>query len=106
MTDYLVLYRLARGAPAPAPDPAELERGKAAWGAWLGSIGAALIDPGAPTRPIGPEVSGVVDRVSGFTLLRAASDDELLGMLASHPHREVGTFEVHAVDVPPIARPS
>lgn len=101
MTKYLVLYRRPVDAPDPMknPDPVAAEAGKAAWGAWLFGNGDAVVDFGSPTFPVAAPAGA--DVVSGFTILEAAGRDELEEMLATHPHRSSGTFEVHQFAAPP-----
>ncbi|MFT4212895.1 MAG: hypothetical protein QM626_13610 [Microbacterium sp.] len=100
MTRYLVLYRLPLDAPDPMnnPDPASEAEGKAAWGTWIRDAGRAVVDIGAPTFPL--DRPAEPDRVSGFSILETASPAELEWLLATHPHRKAGTFEVHAFAAP------
>lgn len=44
MAKYLFTYH----GGGMADDPAEVEAAMAAWGAWMGSLGEALVDGGAP----------------------------------------------------------
>jgi len=45
MAKFLFAYR---GGAGMAQTPAERDKSMAAWGAWFGTLGAAIVDPGAP----------------------------------------------------------
>lgn len=103
MNTYLVLYRVDADAPSPFenPDPAAAEAGKRAWGAWAAEAGDALLDFGAPTMPADAAPGSDGTRVSGYSIVRAESLDALRGLLRSHPHAGLGSFELHAYAAPP-----
>jgi hypothetical protein len=79
----------------------------AAFGAWVASVGDAMVDPGAPlaaSRSISS--SGSVDGpasgpIGGYTLLRAADLDAAAQLVANHPFvSRGGTLQVsQAVDL-------
>lgn len=58
-------------------DPAEIEASQAAWGAWYGSIGADLIDGGAPIAshtaigPDGNDTATPSSTLTGYTVIKA-----------------------------------
>ena len=108
MSRFLVLYRLAADAPDPMDqtDQAAIASGMRAWRDWFDLVGPGLLDAGGPTRPVaaGPVSDGRASdgsRVSGFSIVEAASPEALEVLLDAHPHRALGTFEVHAVAGPP-----
>jgi hypothetical protein len=80
----------------------------AAFGAWAASVGAALVDPGAPLGSARTVASGrVVDgqaaaTISGYSLLRADDLGAAVRMVEEHPFLgRGGTLQViQAVDVP------
>lgn len=45
MTNFVLAYR---GGPGMAATPEDQEKAMAEWGAWFGSLGAALVDGGNP----------------------------------------------------------
>lgn len=103
MSRFLVLYRLAADAPDPMAqtDPAAIASGMRAWRDWFDLVGPALLDAGGPTRPVSAGGASDGSRVSGFSIVEAASPEALEVLLDAHPHRALGTFEVHAVAGPP-----
>jgi hypothetical protein len=73
---YLFVYH---GGKAPT-NPAEIQEVMNAWGAWFGSLGAAVIDGGNPVgksstvRPDGSLASdGGANPASGYSLIEASS---------------------------------
>lgn len=75
MAKYLFVYH---GGSAPAPE--DVKAVMDAWGAWFGSLGAAVIDGGNPVGPsstVGPDGSladgGGANPASGYSLIEAAS---------------------------------
>ena len=80
------------------PDDGAAYMGK--WQAWMGGLGDAMVNPGIP---IGPSrivsSSGVSDdsaanRVTGFSVVTAASLDAAVEMARTCPHLEHGTIGV------------
>lgn len=76
MAKYLFVYH---GGSAPA-NPEEIKKIMDAWGAWFGSMGAAVIDGGNPVgksstvKPDGSLASGGgANPVSGYSLIEASS---------------------------------
>jgi hypothetical protein len=77
MAKYLFVYH---GGGGMSPSPEEMKKVMDAWGAWFGSMGAAVIDGGNPVgksstvRPDGSLVGGGgADPVSGYSLIEASS---------------------------------
>ncbi len=77
MGKYLLAYR---GGGMASTDE-EREAAMAAWGAWFGQLGAAIVDPGNPFGPSstvsgGGSVSGTgASGLTGYTVLDADSLD-------------------------------
>jgi hypothetical protein len=78
MAKYLFVYHL-HGAKPPA-DPAEQKKAMDAWGAWFGSMGAAVIDGGNPVGKSSTVKSdgsliegGGANPVAGYSLIEASS---------------------------------
>jgi hypothetical protein len=63
----------------------------AAFGAWVASVGDAMVDPGAPlaasksVSSSGPDVSPASGPIQGYTLLRAGDLDEAVQLVTKHP---------------------
>jgi hypothetical protein len=79
----------------------------AAFGAWVASVGDAMVDPGAPlaaSKSIsskGSDDGPASGPIGGYTLLRAADLDAALQLVAQHPFiSRGGTLQVsEAVDL-------
>ena len=83
------------------PDtPEEGERMMAAWGAWYESMGAAVVDGGAPvgmSKTV--TASGVADNggsnpLSGYTVVEAVDMDAACALAKGCPILENGSVEV------------
>lgn len=75
MAKYLLAYK----GGGMAQSDAEREAAMAAWGAWMGGLGAALTDPGNPFGPSkamaadGTLSDGVSSGLTGYSILEADS---------------------------------
>jgi hypothetical protein len=92
MANYVFAYSGGNGVPA---DAAERETQMAKWGQWMGGLGPALVDGGAPTgsaKTVAP--SGVTDGgsrgLTGYSLVAAGSLDEAAELAKDCPILEVG----------------
>jgi hypothetical protein len=78
MAKYVFAYSGGNGIPE---DPVAREQGFAAWGAWYGELGDAIVEPGVPTGAAktvsgGGSVSDGGSRgLTGYTVISAASLD-------------------------------
>ena len=98
MPNYLVTYH---GGEGPPSTPEAQQQVHAAFGAWVASVGDAMVDPGAPlgaTRSVSADGSkdgpanGVI---GGYTLLRAADLDAAVELVSTHPFiSRGGTLQV------------
>lgn len=77
MTKYLLAYH---GGGKMPTNPAEVKQVMDAWGAWFGSLGAALVDGGHPvgkSATVMPDGSltnnGGANPVSGYSMIEASS---------------------------------
>ena len=102
MPKYIFAYH---GGKMPET-PEEGERVMAAWNAWYGAMGAAVVDGGAPVGPSktvtanGVEDNGGSNPLSGYTLVEAADIDAAVEMAKGCPILEHGTVEVaQAIDM-------
>lgn len=73
---------------------------KEKWMSWMKGLGAAIVNPGVPTKR-GKLVSnsGVsnddsAERATGFSIIQAQDMDAALGMAKQCPHLEHGTISV------------
>jgi len=73
-------YLLAYQGGGMAESEAAQQESMAAWGAWFGSLGSAVIDGGAPFGPSGAVGGGqATSALTGYSILSA---DDLAGALA------------------------
>jgi len=94
MAKFLVIYL----GSTPLP-PEMMAQAKAAFGKWLGEMGNAVTDPGAPVRMVGhvpgSSHNSPVD-VGGYSVIEAASAADALKLLESHPYvARGGTLQVN-----------
>jgi hypothetical protein len=87
MATYLFSYHGGSGMVSGE----ELERVTAAWGAWFGSLGSAVVDPGNPggaTKVVsadGSVADGGPTSPTGYSLISAASLDEAVAAARGCP---------------------
>ena len=93
MGKFVLAYRGGGGAPSTPEEGAAV---MAAWGAWFESLGAAVVDPGAPffgSMAVGGEVTA---NLSGYSILEAASLTDAAALAAGCPIlTDGGTIEVY-----------
>jgi hypothetical protein len=88
MPKYLITYHGGEGMPAS--DEAR-QQAMAAFMAWAQSVGEAMVDPGAPlgasttVSGAGEAAEPAAGPAAGYTLLEAASLEEAVGLVRSHP---------------------
>jgi hypothetical protein len=92
MANYVFAYS---GGNGMAADPAEREAQMAKWGQWMGGLGSALVDGGAPTGPaktVSP--GGVADggsrALTGYSIVSADSLDAAVAFAQGCPILENG----------------
>jgi len=103
MAKYLLAYK---GGGGMAEDPAAREAAMAAWGAWMGAVGPALVDMGAPfglssaVTPGGGSAAATAG-LSGYSILTADSMEEAAELAKGCPVlASDGTVEIYeALDV-------
>jgi hypothetical protein len=84
MARFLVVYH---GSEMPH-DPEIMAQAKAAFEQWVGEVGDAIVDPGAPLRMVAQVSRDNVDDpvdVSGYSIIEAASAEAAVALLRSHP---------------------
>lgn len=83
MTKYVLTYH---GGEGMAEDPAEVEKIMAAWGAWFGELGEAVVDGGNPFGAAatiaadGSTTDGRSVDVTGYSIVNADSLDAAVAM--------------------------
>lgn len=88
MSKYLMLYR---GPATPMEDftPEQSAEQMRAWGDWMGRVGPALVDGGAPfgqRTAVGDDgTSPAVSDQNGFTIVEADSLDGARALTDGHP---------------------
>ena len=90
-------YVLAYHGGGAAETEEEVAKVMAAWGAWMESLGDALVDPGNPTglaKTIdadgGVTVGGGANPLTGYSLLVAGDIDEAVALAKGCPIFESG----------------
>jgi hypothetical protein len=98
MPTYLVTYH---GDGSPPPTPEAQQQAMAAFGAWVASVGDAMVDPGAPlaaSKSVSSTGAGddpARGPIAGYTLLRAADLDAAVQLVNDHPFvARGGTLQV------------
>lgn len=98
MANYLFAYK---GGRMPETD-AEREAGMAAWGAWFGGLGQAVVDPGNPFGPSksvatdGSASDGGAAQLTGYSVIAADGIDAATELAKGCPVlANGGTVEVY-----------
>ena len=72
MSNYLFAYR---GGAGMATTDEEREAAMAAWGAWFGGLGDAIVDPGNPFGPSTTVGGNGASELSGYSVIKSDSLD-------------------------------
>lgn len=107
MAKFILLYK---GPATPMEDitPEQSEEIMQAWGAWMGKVGSAMVDMGAPfagrTAIHGDGAVTAASDLNGYTIVEAADLDEATSLCAGHPFLSDGTasFSVQIYELLPI----
>jgi hypothetical protein len=92
MPRFLVTYH---GGGMPESEEGR-QQAMAAFGAWVGAAGKALVDPGAPLGPSRTVSAGSVtdgrasEPFNGYSIVEAADLDGAIDLVRSHPYVERG----------------
>ena len=94
-------YVLAYRGGGMAGTPEEQEAAMAVWGAWFGSLGAAVVDGGAPFGASAAVGGDVTAHLSGYSVVAANSLDDAVAKAGGCPIlASGGTVEVYeAIDM-------
>jgi hypothetical protein len=87
MAKFLLAYS---GGNGMAADEAERQRQHEKWGAWMGTLGDALVDPGAPLAESKLVNGGSSAGLTGYSLLEAPSLDAAVASAKGCPIFETG----------------
>jgi hypothetical protein len=93
VSKYLMLYR---GPATPMEDftPEQSAEQMKAWGDWMGRVGSALVDGGAPfgqrTAVSDDGTSSAPGDLNGYTIVEAASVDGARALTDGHPFLSEG----------------
>lgn len=92
MKTFLALFMGSPGrAPGPGDmSPEDMQRGMAAWGAWMETHAASIVDPAGPvgvTKCVSQRgVEDIRNQVGGYVVVRAGSLEAAARMFEGHPH--------------------
>jgi hypothetical protein len=87
MAKFLLAYSGGRGV---STDEAERQRQFEKWGAWMGGLGDALVDPGAPFAESKLVDGGSSAGLTGYSVLEAPSLDAAVASAKDCPIFENG----------------
>jgi hypothetical protein len=102
MAQFLFVYH---GGSTMPTDPAEIEQIMAAWGAWFGELGDAVVNPGNPVGASqtvdadGVTGNGGSNPASGFSITKADDLDAALAAAANCPMISVGKGSVEVAPI-------
>lgn len=107
MSKYLCLYR---GPATPMEDftPEQSSEQTKAWGDWMGRVGSALVDPGAPfasrTSVADNGSSTSPSDQNGYSIVEADSLDGARSLFKGHPFlaEGKGRFSVEVFELAPM----
>lgn len=107
MSKYLYLYR-GPATPMDTFTPEQSAEQAKAWGDWMGRVGSALVDPGAPFAErgaVGDDGSNPhPSDQNGYSIVEAASLEAARGLLKGHPFLSEGKgrFQVEIFELAPM----
>ena len=103
MAKYMILYRAATSARDQMANatPEQMKAGMDAWMAWAGKAGDAVVDLGTPLAPsthVGATAASGED-VGGYSILQAASAQDITNLLDGHPHLEMPGSSIDVLEM-------
>jgi hypothetical protein len=108
MSKYIYLYR-GPATPMEEFTPEQSAEQMQAWGAWMGQVGSALVDGGAPfgarSAVSDDGTSPAPGDLNGYTIVEAESIDAARALLDSHPFLSEGKgrFTVEVFELIPMS---
>jgi hypothetical protein len=107
MSKFIYLYR-GPATPMETFTPEQSAEQMAAWGAWMGRVGTALVDGGAPfgarTAVSDDGTTADASDQNGYSIVEADSIDTARGLLDGHPFLSEGKgrFTVDVYELVPM----
>jgi hypothetical protein len=107
MAQFILLYR-GPATPMEEISPEQGEQITQAWRAWMGEVGEALLDGGAPfagsTALAGDGSTTSASDLNGYNIVEAADINEAKNLCDGHPFLSDGTakFAVEIYELAPI----
>ncbi len=93
MSKFIYIYK-GPATPTDQFTPEQGEKETAAWGAWMGRIGSALAEVGAPfaggTALVDDGSTAAAADLTGYSVVEAASLDEAKALAEGHPFLSEG----------------
>lgn len=107
MSKFILLYR-GPATPMEEFTPEQSAEITAAWGAWMGKVGGAMTDHGAPfAGRAAVQADGgvaVASDLNGYSVVEAANIDEAKALCDGHPFLSDGSakFAIEVYELAPI----
>jgi hypothetical protein len=103
MAKFMILYRATMSVRDQLANatPEQMKAGMDAWMVWAGKAGDAVVDLGtplAPTTHAGTAAAGG-DDVCGYSILQAASAQDVTNLLDGHPHLEMPGASIDVLEM-------
>lgn len=90
MKQFLAIYTGDPNAPRTDVDPATIQKGMAAWGAWMQRNASRVVTTGGPlgrTKLISKNgVEDIRNAMAGFVIVQAETHEEAAKLFENHPH--------------------
>jgi hypothetical protein len=105
MAKFLAVFTGEPGAgPPPDMDEKTIAQGMAAWGQWMATHAASVVDTGGPlgkTKKVSKGgVQDISNHLAGYVVIEAASPEAAAGMFKDHPHFTI--FPGDGVEIMPV----
>ena len=101
MAKYILMYK-GEATDMSAMTPEEGAAVMAKWGAWMGTVGPALVDIGSPfgsgDSVVDDGSAGSAASLTGYSIVEADSMETALGLTDGHPYLSEGKGD-YAIDV-------
>ena len=104
MGKFMIVYRSSAtaGEQMANAEPGAAQAAMEEWGKWMGKVGGALADIGAPLNEASVVGSGSGTHIGGYTILTADSADEVKKLVEDHPHVHSPDANIQVLEVLPI----
>lgn len=107
MAKFILLYK-GPATPIEEITPEQSEQIMQAWGAWIGKVGSAMVDVGAPfagrTAVAGDGTSTGASDLNGYSIVDSADIDGATSLCEGHPFLSDGTakFAIEVYELAPV----